>query len=89
MALFARKKKEEKPEGEKAASEAKSDMRERKAAGGRAAPKEEADLTKRLKEQREALRSFRFGIAGSKIKDVKEARKIRKEIARILTKLNR
>jgi ribosomal protein L29 len=50
--------------------------------------KEKKDLVKQLEDKRNALRNFRFGIAGSKIKNVKEARGIRKDIARILTKLN-
>jgi ribosomal protein L29 len=45
------------------------------------------DLVKELAEKREALRKFRFGVAGSNIKNVKEALGIRKTIARILTAL--
>lgn len=51
--------------------------------------KKESDLQKELAEKRKALYDFRFGVAGSKIKNVKEARDLRKEIARILTELNR
>ncbi|OHA26890.1 MAG: 50S ribosomal protein L29 [Candidatus Taylorbacteria bacterium RIFCSPHIGHO2_02_FULL_44_36] len=40
-----------------------------------------------LVEKREALRKFRFGVAGSKSRDVKEGRNTRKEIARVLTEL--
>lgn len=50
--------------------------------------KEEKDLMKLLGEKREALRAFRFGIAGSKTRNTKEGRALRKEIARILTELN-
>lgn len=50
--------------------------------------KNEKDLRKMLNEKREALRSFRFGIAGSKGRDVKEGRNTRREIARILTELS-
>lgn len=46
------------------------------------------DLQKLLAEKREALRLFRFGISGSKLKNVKEGKGLRKEIARILTELN-
>ena len=46
------------------------------------------DLTRLLKEKREALRIFRFGSAGAKAKNVKEGKIIRKDIARILTILN-
>ncbi|MFA6227299.1 MAG: 50S ribosomal protein L29 [Candidatus Paceibacterota bacterium] len=44
-----------------------------------------SDLTKMLTEKREALSKFRFGIAGSKIKDVKEGKNLKREIAQILT----
>lgn len=47
------------------------------------------DLSKALYEKREALRVLRFGVAGSKAKNVKEASNLRKEIARIMTELNR
>lgn len=47
--------------------------------------KNESDLAKLLSEKREALRNFRFNIAGSKTRNIKEGRSLRKEIARILT----
>lgn len=50
--------------------------------------KNEKDLKKMLNEKREALRNFRFGIAGSKVRDVKEGKNTRREVARILTELN-
>ncbi|GMQ95452.1 MAG: hypothetical protein BMS9Abin13_566 [Patescibacteria group bacterium] len=50
--------------------------------------KEDSDLRKELAEKRVALRKFRFGVAGSKVKNIKEARNLRKEIARILTEVN-
>lgn len=50
--------------------------------------KNAADLGKMIAEKREALRVFRFGIAGSKSKNVKEGRGIRKDIAKIMTALN-
>jgi len=43
------------------------------------------ELEKLLSEKRLALKNFRFGIAGSKIKNVKEGRGIKREIARIMT----
>jgi ribosomal protein L29 len=49
--------------------------------------KKDADLAKLLKEKREALRSFRFGITGSKTRNVKEGRDVKKTIARILTEV--
>lgn len=48
----------------------------------------EKDLLKTLAEKREAVRNFRFGMGGSKLKNVKEGRGVRKEIARILTEVN-
>jgi ribosomal protein L29 len=48
----------------------------------------EGELAKTLKEKRVALRNFRFGISGSKLKNVKEGKGIKKEIAQILTELN-
>mgnify|MGYP001618318499 CR=1 FL=1 len=50
--------------------------------------KPEKDLAKALYEQRELLRAFRFGAAGSKSRNVKEGVKAKKEIARIMTELN-
>jgi ribosomal protein L29 len=50
--------------------------------------KTDAELTKLVLEKREALRAFRFGISGSKVKNIKEGRTIRKEIARMLTIIN-
>jgi len=47
-----------------------------------------ADLHKMLADKRESLRTFRFGAAGSKTKNVKEGKGIRKDIARIMTALN-
>jgi len=50
--------------------------------------KNDTDLLKDLKEKREGLRGMRFNIAGSKIKNVREQRGQKKDIARILTELN-
>ncbi|MCW9054483.1 MAG: 50S ribosomal protein L29 [Candidatus Pacebacteria bacterium] len=49
--------------------------------------KTDKDLIKTLNEKRESLRAFRFGISGSKTRNVKEGRNTRKEVARILTEL--
>jgi len=46
-----------------------------------------ADLVKKLNEKRLSLHDLRFGLTGSKNKNVKEQRTIRKDIARILTAL--
>jgi len=47
-----------------------------------------ADLSKMLSERRSDLRNFRFGSSGSKTKNIKKGKEIRKNIARILTELN-
>ena len=46
------------------------------------------ELTKVIADKREELRSLRFGAAGSKNKNVKAGRALRKDIARALTALN-
>ncbi len=46
------------------------------------------DLMKDLREKREGLRAFRFAIQGSKARNVKEGKALRKEIAQTLTELN-
>lgn len=51
--------------------------------------KKDTDLTKELKDKREALRLFRFGASGSKVKNVKEGQNLRRDIARILTEMRR
>jgi ribosomal protein L29 len=45
------------------------------------------ELKKSLTDKREALRAFRFGAAGSRSRNVREGRNLRKEIAKILTEL--
>ena len=47
------------------------------------------ELTKLAQDKREALRALRFNVAGSKNRDVKAARKLRKEVARALTQANK
>ena len=46
------------------------------------------ELTKLLGEKRKALQGFRFDISGSRIKDLRAGRNIRKEIARIITSIH-
>ncbi|MEK7567442.1 MAG: 50S ribosomal protein L29 [Patescibacteria group bacterium] len=46
------------------------------------------EIQKMLNEKREALRLFRFGISGSKARNVKEGKGLKKDIARLLTKIN-
>lgn len=41
-----------------------------------------------IKEKQEALRVFRFGSTGSKIKNVKLGKSIRKDIARAMTEIS-
>lgn len=50
--------------------------------------KSETDLKKLLGEKKESLAKFKFGISGSRTKNVKEGRNTRRDIARILTALN-
>lgn len=47
------------------------------------------ELIKKLGENREKLRFFRFGNALGKTKNVKEGKNVRREIARIFTEMNR
>jgi ribosomal protein L29 len=51
--------------------------------------KNESDLHKMLREKQEALRLFRFGLSGSKVRNVKEGKGLKKQIAAIMTELNR
>ncbi|HYF12744.1 MAG TPA: 50S ribosomal protein L29 [Candidatus Paceibacterota bacterium] len=46
------------------------------------------ELTKILADKREELRALRFSVAGSKNRNVKLGRTLRKEIAKALTELN-
>lgn len=46
------------------------------------------DLKKLLNEKRDELREFTFGVSGSKAKNVKTVKMIKKDIARVLTTLN-
>ncbi len=46
------------------------------------------DLQKEIATKREALRTFRFGEAGTRTRNVREGRTLRKEIARLLTEMN-
>lgn len=46
------------------------------------------DLQKEIADKREALRKFRFEGAGSRTRNVREGRTLRKDIARLLTELN-
>ncbi|HRZ30449.1 MAG TPA: 50S ribosomal protein L29 [Candidatus Paceibacterota bacterium] len=49
--------------------------------------KSEAELKKILIEKKDSLAKFKFGISGSRTKNVKEGRNTRRDIARILTAL--
>lgn len=51
--------------------------------------KKDADLDKLLKEKREAFKSFRFDMTGTKTRNVKEGRALKKDIAQVLTVINR
>ncbi|MGB3921859.1 MAG: 50S ribosomal protein L29 [Minisyncoccia bacterium] len=47
------------------------------------------ELVKSLGEKREELRKLEFGVTGSKTRDVRLSRTIKKDIARIMTELTR
>ena len=49
--------------------------------------KTKAELEKMLEEKKVALNTFKFGVAGSKIKNVREGRNIKREIAQTITVL--
>jgi ribosomal protein L29 len=50
--------------------------------------KSDKDLQKELLDKKENVRSFRFSIAGSKVRNVKEGRDTKRQIARILTEVS-
>jgi ribosomal protein L29 len=47
------------------------------------------ELQKVIREKREALQAFRFGTSGSKTRNVKEGKMLRKDIARAETEMTR
>jgi ribosomal protein L29 len=50
--------------------------------------KNKDELKKLLVEKRKALHDFRFAFAGGKVKNVKEGKFARKDVARILTAMS-
>ena len=46
------------------------------------------DLQKEIAEKRAGLREFRFNQQGSRTRNVREGRNLRKDIARLLTEVN-
>ena len=53
------------------------------------ANKSKEELQKTVTDNSAKLQAFRFAMAGSKTKNVKEGRNLRKEIARLLTELRK
>jgi ribosomal protein L29 len=51
--------------------------------------KTEKELITLLQEKRLSLRNFRFSVAGSNVRNVKEGNVLRKDIARILTVMSK
>jgi len=51
--------------------------------------KTKEELNQILREKREKLRQLRFNLASGKVKNVKEIHMVKKDIARILTIINR
>jgi ribosomal protein L29 len=47
------------------------------------------ELKKLVADKREALRAFRFGAQGTRTRNTREGRNLRKEIARMLTELRK
>lgn len=52
------------------------------------AKKNKKELQTLLTEKKTALRDFRFGVSGSNVRNVKEGKVLRRDIARVLTALN-
>jgi ribosomal protein L29 len=50
--------------------------------------KKESELKKFIVEKQKAMREFRFGLSGGKVKNLREGRNLRKDVARALTILN-
>jgi len=50
--------------------------------------KSEKELNRMLAEDREKLRKLKFDLSSGKVKNVREIRKVKKNIARILTLIN-
>ncbi len=50
--------------------------------------KSKTELQRFLQDSRERLRQLRFDLAAGKVKNVREIRKLKKDIARILTLLS-
>ena len=50
--------------------------------------KTDQDLHKILSEKRTDLRSFRFGLSGSRTKNIKKGKEVKRDIARALTELS-
>ena len=50
--------------------------------------KSQSELKKILAEKREKLRQLRFDLSSGKVKNVREIRMVKKDIARILTIMN-
>ena len=51
--------------------------------------KTEKELAALVREKQISLQKFRFGISGSKVKNVKEGKNLRKDIARLMTEINK
>lgn len=53
------------------------------------AKKTDKELKDTLAEKREIVRSFRFGMAGSATRDTKAGMNAKRDVARIMTEMNR
>jgi len=50
--------------------------------------KNKGELQRILQEKRERLRQLRFDLAAGKVKNIREIRSVKKDIAKILTTIN-
>ena len=50
--------------------------------------KSNSELDKLLKDSREKIRSLRFNLIGGKVKNVRDVRDVKRDVAKILTLLN-
>jgi ribosomal protein L29 len=48
----------------------------------------ENEIAKKITDTQASLKDFRFGIAGSKVRNVRQGRALRRDIARHMTELN-
>ncbi len=50
--------------------------------------KDKKELEKMINEKKEKLRQMRFNLVSGKVKNIREIREVKKDIAKMLTKIN-